>query len=87
MSTVEVGSPASPPTGPRVAVVGAGIIGLASAWALARRGCRVEVFDDDPGGGASFAAAGMIAPTSEAAFGQESLLAATLASARLWPGF
>lgn len=79
--------PAVQAAAPRVAVLGGGIVGLASAWALARAGCRVEVFDDDPGGGASFAAAGMIAPTSEAAFGQEHLLAAGLASARLWPDF
>jgi glycine/D-amino acid oxidase-like deaminating enzyme len=33
---------------PRVLVIGAGINGLCAAWALARRGCAVEVFDRGP---------------------------------------
>ena len=40
-----------------VAVVGAGVVGLATAWALARRGARVLLLDraDGPGLGTSFA--------------------------------
>lgn len=30
---------------PRVAIVGGGTMGLAAAWALARRGCEVELFE------------------------------------------
>ena len=42
----------SPPTGRRVAVVGAGPAGLTAAYYLARKGHRVEVFDafPEPGG-------------------------------------
>lgn len=51
-----------------VAVVGAGIAGAAVAWGCARRGARVVVVERarQPGAGASGAAAGMLAPCSEA---------------------
>lgn len=49
-----------------VAVIGAGIIGAAVAWELARAGLRVVVFDrQQPGLEASWAAAGMLAPGAE----------------------
>ena len=49
-----------------VTIVGAGIIGLASAWRLAQRGWRVTVFDSgDAVSEASWAAAGMLAPGGE----------------------
>lgn len=69
----------------RVAVIGAGIIGLACAWGLAEAGCAVTLHDDAPATGASFAAAGMITPASEAWFGQDRLLAVSLESAARWP--
>ena len=51
----------------KVVVVGAGVIGLAVARALARDGLRVTVVDrGPPGGEASGAAAGMLAPQLEA---------------------
>lgn len=69
-------------------VVGAGVIGLAVAWAAARRGLRICVIERNrPGAGASGVAAGMLAPVGEASFGEGDLLALNLASHSLWPGF
>jgi glycine oxidase len=48
------------------AVVGGGVAGLAAARELARRGLSVALFDDRRAGGASRAAAGMLAPQAEA---------------------
>jgi len=64
----------------RVAVIGGGVIGLSIAWTLAQDGCAVEVHDDQPGLGASHAAAGMLAPVCEAAYEEPELLALGLAS-------
>src|SRR4051794_41215613 len=41
----------------------------------------------EPGAGASGVAAGMLAPVTEAEFGEEELLALNLASAAMWPAF
>ena len=69
-------------------VVGAGVIGLASAWRAAQRGLSVLVLERDaPGDGASGVAAGMLAPVTEAEFGEERLLALNLAGAKMWPAF
>lgn len=70
-----------------VAVIGGGVIGLASGWRAAQRGLSVTVFDPAPGSGASHAAAGMLCPVSEAHYGEESLLALAMESARRWPAF
>jgi glycine oxidase len=70
-----------------VVVVGGGVIGLASAWKIATRGMTVAVVDPEPGHGASWAAAGMLAPVSEVHHGEESLLGLALASAHHWPTF
>jgi glycine oxidase len=51
-------------------VVGGGIIGTTSAFRLAREGWRVTMFDAWPGSGATWAAAGMLAPSAEAAPGE-----------------
>jgi glycine oxidase len=51
----------------KVVVIGAGIVGVAVADALAQRGARVTVFEmRSPGRGASQASAGMLAPYTEA---------------------
>ena len=71
----------------RVAVIGAGIIGLACAEELVRAKHDVRVFDPDPAGGATRAAAGMLAPAGEAWHGETELLRLGVASARLWPSY
>ena len=70
-----------------VAVAGGGLIGLATAWRAARRGLSVTVVDDSPGTGASAAAAGMLAPVTEAGYREEALLRLGLASVQRWPAF
>jgi len=71
-----------------VVVIGAGVIGLASAWRAAQRGFRTLVVDAaEPGKGATGVAAGMLAPVTEAAFGEEELLALNLESARRYRDF
>ncbi|MFE7629704.1 FAD-dependent oxidoreductase, partial [Kocuria sp. NPDC057446] len=70
-----------------VAVIGAGVIGLATAWELRRRGRSVVVVDPEPGSGASRAAAGMLAPVSEVQYQQEPLYPLMRASAAEYPLF
>jgi glycine oxidase len=71
-----------------LAVIGAGVIGLAVAWRAAQRGMRPLVLDaDEPAGGATGVAAGMLAPVTEADFGEEALLELNLTSARRYPAF
>src|SRR6185437_15424242 len=72
----------------QVQVVGGGVIGLACAWELARNGDEVTVVAPAPGrDGASWVAAGMLAPVTEAQFGESALTALLIEGARLWPGF
>ena len=70
-----------------VAVVGGGPIGLAVAWRAAQRGLSVVIADRDPGHGAAWAAAGMLAPVTEVHPGEDALLALNLASAAAYPAF
>jgi glycine/D-amino acid oxidase-like deaminating enzyme len=70
-----------------VVVAGGGLIGLAVAWRCAQRGLSVTVVDEAPGAGASYAAAGMLAPVTEAAYGEERLLALCRASLDRFPAF
>ena len=70
-----------------VVVVGAGVIGLSVAWRAAQEGLSVAVCDPDPARGASWAAAGMLAPTTEGRWGEGTLQALSQASAAAWPGY
>lgn len=70
-----------------VAIIGAGIVGLGIAWTAAQSGRTVTVIDPAPASGATFAAAGMLAPVSELHYQEENLLELTLASAALYPAF
>jgi len=71
-----------------VAVIGAGVIGLAVAWRAAQRGLRVVVLDRDrAGAGTSWFAAGMLAPIAEVTPGEEPLLELGLRSAGMYPAF
>lgn len=70
-----------------VLVLGGGIIGLSIARRLAASGAAVSLLDPAPGAGATRAAAGMIAPVTEAHYGEEALLGLNLASASMWPRF
>ena len=80
--------PASNLSRPNVAIIGAGIVGLAIAWRLAARGVSVQVFDRGAAGaGASHAAAGMLAACAEAEPGEEALVALGRESQARWPAF
>lgn len=66
-------------------MLGAGIIGLAVAEELHRRGHAVTVVDPRPALGASYAAAGMLSPGAEVWHGEEEILRLGSASLALWP--
>lgn len=70
-----------------VLVVGGGIIGLVTAWRTAQRGLSVAVVDPGPGGGAAQVAAGMLAAVTELHYGEQTLLALNVESARRYPRF
>lgn len=69
----------------RVVIVGAGIIGVLTAWELRRRGAAVTLVDPAPAQGATRAAAGMLAPVSEVQYGQDALYPLMIASAAEYP--
>jgi glycine oxidase len=71
----------------RVVVVGGGVVGQAVAWRLAGHGVQVTIVDADPCRGASWVAAGMLAPVAEAGPGEEVVLALNLAAAARWRSF
>lgn len=70
-----------------VAVIGGGVIGLGIAHEARRLGRSVALIDPVPASGASFAAAGMLAPVSELHYQEEDLLELMLESSQLWPSF
>lgn len=71
----------------RVAVVGAGIVGLATAFELMKRGHDVTVHDPVPAGGASHAAAGMLAAVTETVWAHDELHALLRTAAQEYPDF
>jgi glycine oxidase len=71
---------------PDLVVIGAGVAGLAVAQRAVARGLCPFVLDRGaPGGATTHAAAGMLAPVSEAAFGERALLELNLLAAARWP--
>ena len=71
----------------RVRILGAGIIGLACADELVRRGHSVSLEDPAPGRGASHAAAGMLSPAGELWHGETDVFDLGRRSLALWPAF
>ena len=69
-----------------VVVVGGGPIGLATAWRAAQRGLRVALLDAGAPG-AWHVAAGMLAPVTEAEFGEDALLGLATRAAAGFPAF
>jgi glycine oxidase len=63
------------------------VIGSSIAWRCAKAGLKVLVVDPQGGRGASWAAAGLLAPVTEAHYGEEALLKLNLESARRYPDF
>jgi glycine oxidase len=75
-----------------VGIAGAGLLGRLAAWRLARRGCRVSVFDPASGpgpsfdgrGAAAFTAAGLLSPLAERDVGSDRVAELGWRSIALW---
>ena len=70
-----------------VVVAGGGVIGTAIAWRAAAAGLDVVLADPAAGDAASLVAAGMLAPVSEALFGEGALLRVNLLALDRFPSF
>ena len=71
-----------------IAIIGGGVIGLSIGWQLARENMAVRIFDQrDAGKQASWAAAGMLSPYSEAISGHLKALEMEKQSLGLYPSF
>ena len=70
-----------------VVVAGGGVIGTAIAWRAAAAGLDVVLVDPGHSDAASLVAAGMLAPVSEALFGEGALLQVNLLAVRRFPSF
>lgn len=76
-----------------IAIAGAGLAGRLFAWALARAGHAVQVWEAGPGpapafdgqGAAAFTAAGMLSPLAELDRAEPEVAALGFDSLRLWP--
>jgi glycine oxidase len=80
-------SPSVSSAGHDLVIAGGGVIGMSIAFAAAKRGMRPVVCDPSPGRGATWAAAGMLAPVTEAHIGDDDLVRLHLAAAARWAGF
>ena len=71
-----------------IAIIGGGVCGLGIGWRLAQAGRPVTMFDRGQAGwGATWAAAGMLAPQVEAEPSEEPLLALAMTSRDMWAEF
>jgi glycine oxidase len=70
-----------------VVIAGGGIIGTAIAWRAARAGLDAVLVDPGHGDAASAVAAGMLAPVSEALFGEGALLRVNLLAVQQFGAF
>ncbi len=70
-----------------VVIAGGGVIGTAIAWRAAAAGLDVVLADPAHGDAASLVAAGMLAPVSEALFGEGALLRVNLLALARFPSF
>jgi len=70
-----------------VVIAGGGVIGTAIAWRAAAAGLDVVLADPAEGDAASLVAAGMLAPVSEALFGEGALLRVNLLALARFPSF
>ncbi|HYB46930.1 MAG TPA: glycine oxidase ThiO, partial [Streptosporangiaceae bacterium] len=70
-----------------VVIAGGGVIGTAIAWRAAAAGLDVLLVDPGRGDAASLVAAGMLAPASEALFGEGELLRLNLLAVRRFGSF
>lgn len=83
--SVAADAPQGRRAGADAVVIGAGVVGLSIAWRIARSGRSVRVIDPAAAQGATFAAAGMLAPVSEYHYQEDALLPLLRASAQLYP--
>jgi glycine oxidase len=71
-----------------IVIIGAGVAGLGIGWRLLQQGAAVTILERfQPGTGASWAAAGMLAVTAELEDAAEPERALALRASALWPGF
>ena len=87
MGAASIGEGGTGDTSSSVVIAGAGIIGLATAWRLLRQGLEVTVLDAEPVSGATFAAAGMLAPVAEVVWDQPTLYPLMVESGKLYRDF
>ncbi len=72
----------------KVVIIGAGVAGLAIGWRLALAGSAVTILERaQPGSGATWASAGMIAVTAEMEGGHPAEIEFSISANMLWPDF